>query len=165
MPIYEFFCPSCNTIYSFRSKRIDTTTVPRCPGCGKEDMLQRRISRFSLVRSEGERSGSPSDDLDIDDARLERAFEDIASDLDRIDQDNPRAIANALRRLSKHTGMEFGESMERALQRLEAGEDPKSVEEEFGPDLEGEEDLFISAVRKTLNAAKKPKLDDRLYEM
>jgi putative FmdB family regulatory protein len=35
MPIYEFYCPDCHTVFSFFSSRIDTAVRPACPQCGK----------------------------------------------------------------------------------------------------------------------------------
>ncbi|MGD2029649.1 MAG: zinc ribbon domain-containing protein, partial [Desulfobacterales bacterium] len=33
MPIYEFYCRDCNTIFNFFSKTINTTKKPKCPKC------------------------------------------------------------------------------------------------------------------------------------
>ncbi|MDP3283707.1 MAG: zinc ribbon domain-containing protein, partial [Desulfobacterales bacterium] len=33
MPIYEFYCQDCNTIYNFFSKSVNTKKSPNCPMC------------------------------------------------------------------------------------------------------------------------------------
>jgi putative FmdB family regulatory protein len=48
MPIYEFYCESCNTIFSFFSRRIDTETVPGCPRCAAPE-LSRQVSMFATI--------------------------------------------------------------------------------------------------------------------
>ena len=35
MPIYEFYCASCHTVFNFLSKRINTDGTPACPKCGR----------------------------------------------------------------------------------------------------------------------------------
>ena len=41
-------------------------------------------------------------------------------------------MAKMMRKLSDATGMKFGESMEEAMRRMEAGEDPDKIEDEMG---------------------------------
>ena len=33
VPIYEFYCADCHTVYSSLSKKIDIETRPKCPRC------------------------------------------------------------------------------------------------------------------------------------
>jgi putative FmdB family regulatory protein len=56
MPIYEFFCDSCNVIFNFFSRRIDTTTAPSCPRCGKEK-LARQMSTFATIGKAADEGG------------------------------------------------------------------------------------------------------------
>ncbi|MFM8396259.1 MAG: FmdB family zinc ribbon protein, partial [Pirellula sp.] len=34
MPIYEFYCPPCHTVYSFLSRRMQVPDKAACPKCG-----------------------------------------------------------------------------------------------------------------------------------
>ncbi|MDH3798752.1 MAG: zinc ribbon domain-containing protein, partial [Desulfobacterales bacterium] len=43
MPIYEFYCEDCNTIFNFFSKSVNTTKTPKCPNC-KKKRLSRQMS-------------------------------------------------------------------------------------------------------------------------
>ncbi len=47
--------------------------------------------------------------------------------LDGLDEEDPRAMARALRRMSEETGEPIEPEMEEALGRMEAGEDPEAV--------------------------------------
>ncbi len=33
MPIYEFYCEQCHTIYNFFSRKINLEKIPDCPKC------------------------------------------------------------------------------------------------------------------------------------
>jgi len=48
MPIYEFYCRQCHTIYSFLSRSVNTARVPVCP-TGPRHRLQRQVSGFAVV--------------------------------------------------------------------------------------------------------------------
>ena len=167
MPIYEFYCPTCNTIYSFLSRRINTEGVPACPQDGRH-RLNRQVSRFAVTSGgdQGEGEGDEMGDLPMDEAKLERAMGELASEAEGMNEDDPRAAARLMRKLSESTGMEYGETMQEALRRLEAGEDPDAIEAELGDALEGDEDPFVMPGGSRKGGRKKPpKRDETLYEM
>lgn len=167
MPIYEFYCQRCHTIYSFLSRTINTEKVPACPHDGRH-RLQRKVSQFAFVsggKTEGE---GEDDDLPIDDARMEQAMESLATEAEGIDEDDPKAAARLMRKLSDMTGIEYGDSMQEALRRLEAGEDPDAIEEEMGDLLENDEEPFMlpgSGKGGRGLRRRPPRRDETLYEM
>ncbi len=162
MPIYEFYCAPCHTIYNFLSKTINTTKHPKCPACRKK--LRKQVSLFAMGGGGEERD--ELDDLPIDESKMESAMEALASEAEGMNEDDPRAAAQLMRKFSSMTGMEFGDGMEAALSRLEAGEDPDAVEAEMGDIIEKEEPFVMGAVRR-MKAAKNrpPRRDETLYEM
>lgn len=168
MPMYEFYCERCNTIFTFFSRSINTEKIPPCP---KETThtLRRMISRFAItgksknsaVDGDGD-EGMP--DLPIDEARMERAMESLAAEAENISEDDPRQAANLMRKLTDMTGLKLGDKMEDALSRMEAGEDPDAIEKELG-DLD-EKDLFsVASGAKTGNRTRAPLRDETMYEM
>ncbi len=167
MPIYEFYCPDCHVIFNFLSKSVDTTTRPACPRC-KRKQLDRQVSLFSHTGEASE--DGDLDDLPIDESRMERAMEVMASEAESMNEDDPREAARLMQKFSDMTGMEFGEGMQEALGRMEAGEDPEKVEAEMG-DLMESEDPFVLPGKQAGTANTKgkrrgePKRDDTLYEM
>ncbi|MCK7470372.1 MAG: zinc ribbon domain-containing protein [Desulfomicrobium escambiense] len=87
MPIYEYFCKPCNTIYQFLIKRVTHETSPVCPRCGEKE-LERVMSRFSTPNT---RTGD--DDMD-----------GMAGELAGLDENDPRAMARAVRKMADQMG-------------------------------------------------------------
>lgn len=167
MPIYEFYCKDCHTIYNFFSARINTEKTPACPNreC-KDSGLERQVSLFSISRG---RTESDDDGLgDIDESKLEQAMMSLAGEVDNIDEDDPKQAAAMMRKLFDSTGMKLGDSLEEAMSRMEAGEDPDKIEQEMGDILE-EENPFSTKPRKMLDDLRRkylpPRVDEHLYEM
>ncbi len=170
MPVYEFYCPHCHTIFNFLSKRINTTDTPFCPKCSSRDM-QRKVSIFSVISSSKEATSEEQEDdpiskmlSQIDESKLERAMASLAQEAERIDEEDPKAMAGILKKLFNTTGIKLSESMEEALRRMEAGEDPEKIEEEMGDLLEDEEAIF-DFKKKKFSRILPPKEDETLYEM
>ena len=162
MPIYEFYCPQCHMIFNFYSRTINTEKIPSCPKCNRSE-LKRQMSSFAVLRGqkEDQENGLP----DIDESKLEKAMGALASEAERINEDDPRQAAQLMRKLTHMTGLELGSGMEEALRRMEAGEDPEQIEAEMG-DLLEEEDPFIPQGKRKLGSRKRPpKKDDTLYEL
>jgi putative FmdB family regulatory protein len=140
MPIYEFYCRECHRVYSFLSRAVNTEKTPACPRCGKAGMT-RRASAFAISKG---RKEEPKPDAppgpDIDEARLERAMEALAGEMDSVDESDPKQGARLMRKLFTATGLPVGAGMEEALRRMEGGEDPEKIEEEMGDVFE--EDPF-----------------------
>jgi putative FmdB family regulatory protein len=162
MPVYEFYCSDCHTIFSFLSQRVAPEKRPSCPRCGKPE-LERQVSRFSV--SHGQQEGFADEMPGIDDERMERAMETLAGQMEGIDENDPRQMAGFMRQLSEATGMDLGSAMEEAIRRLEAGEDPDRVEEEMG-ELVGGDNLRAAAQGKgSRKRARPPAVDDTLYRL
>lgn len=169
MPIYEFYCHKCNTLYNFLSRTLQPDKRPRCPRC-KTFKLEKQVSAFAQTgRAKEEPAGGPEPDLPIDEAKMERAMDALAREADGLSDEDPRQAAGMMRKFSKMTGMELGSGMQEALNRLEAGEDPDQIESELGDRLE-KEDPFIMPEREGKARARQkaraaPRRDKTLYEM
>jgi putative FmdB family regulatory protein len=165
MPIYEFFCPDCNTIYSFLSRSVKTNIVPLCPFCRKST-LQKQVSLFSAVTGKSEHVGEDSGELPIDEGRMMGAMEALAGEAEKINEDDPRQAARLMRKLSDMTGLRYQDKIEDAITRMEGGEDPESIEKEMGDAMDGDEMPFILDNKKGKAASKqRPRRDEMLYEM
>ena len=141
MPIYEFYCPDNHRIYSFFARSLASAgKTPRCPDNPKHRM-ERMISSFSVTgRAKEKPEGPPGPDMD--DPRMEAAMAQMEREFSGMDTENPdpRQLANMMRKMSSLTGEKVPAQMEEMLRRLEAGEDPESLEDEMG-DVMGDEDF------------------------
>lgn len=166
MPIYEFYCHDCHTIFNFFSHGVDTRSRPLCPACRKVE-LSRRPSSFATLRYQGrEEPPTPFDDLDEE--RLEGAMESLLSEMGDLEEDeseDPRRLAHFFRRFGETTGLELGPRMEELLARLDAGQDPDTLEDELGDEVEDEEALeeFFRLKRAVGQRRSRPRVDDTLY--
>ncbi len=165
MPIYEFFCPDCNTIYNFFSPKVDTQKKPACPKCPRQE-LERWLSPFSTLRKS--KGGAEDEDYplsDIDEDKMERAMAALAQEAESLDEEDPRQAAQLMRKLSDMTGLNLGPAMEEAIQRMEAGQDPEEIEAEMG-DLLEEADPFAAFSKKGgKHKRPAPRFDDTLYSL
>lgn len=163
MPIYEFYCSRCNTIYKFLSKKIDTETVPDCPKC-KGIKLQRRVSLFAAV-SGGKKGEADNDMPPIDESKMERAMGMLAKEAEGMNEDDPRQAAQLMRKLSDATGLKMGSGMEEAMHRLERGEDPEKIEQEMGNIFESEEPFTFEGAERKASRRPEPAVDETLYKL
>ncbi|MGD9216119.1 MAG: zinc ribbon domain-containing protein [Desulfobacteraceae bacterium] len=163
MPIYEFYCVDCNTLFNFFSKTINTQKTPKCPKC-KTKSLSRQMSAFAVTGRAKE--GGDTDDLPIDERKMEQAMQMLAGEAEGINEDDPKQAANLMRKLTEMTGLEMGAGMQEALQRIESGEDPDQIEAEMGDILESEDPFQLTSKKggkKTRRPA--PQKDDTLYDL
>jgi len=171
VPIYEFYCPDCDTLYNFFSSRVDTAAQPDCPRCGRP-RLERKPARFAALTggAGGGEGGDEGDELaGIDDERLGAAFESALGEMEGAGGDDPQAMARLFRRVGEAAGLEPGPQLEEMMRRLEAGEDPERLEEEMGdafddPAGDGEGDPLADLFRKKRpRRRRRPKIDEELY--
>jgi len=165
MPIYEFYCQQCNTIYNFFSKTVNTEKVPNCPKCDSGP-LKRRVSLFAAIT--GRRDDGDADDdgmPPIDESRMEKAMAMLANEADKINEDDPRQAARLMRKLSDATGLRMGPGMEEALSRMERGEDPDAIEQEMGDLLEGEDPFVFEQKSRAAGRKPRPLVDETLYDL
>ncbi len=124
MPIYEYTCHDCKRRVSllWRSFADAEGREPTCPRCGGTN-LTRLVSRVAVVRSEGSRLD------DLSDSGADEA-------LSGLDENDPKSLARFMRKMADETGEDLGPEFEEVVGRLEAGEDPESIEDSM-PDLGG----------------------------
>ena len=172
MPIYEFFCPNNNTIYSFLAKSLSyQSKTPRCPA-DPSFAMQRRVSGFAVIgQAKEESEDGPLGD--IDDAKMERVMAELERDMAGMDEDNPdpKQMAHLMRKMSDLTGEKLPGEMEEMMRRLEAGEDPEALEEEYGDALDAVGDDFgggesaSAKIRKLRRRLMGSRRDPELYDM
>ncbi|SEM66172.1 putative regulatory protein, FmdB family [Syntrophus gentianae] len=164
MPIYEFYCQQCNTVYNFFSRTVNTEKIPNCPTC-KTVPLKRQMSVFAKITRGKEEPGS-EDMPPLDEGRMEKAMNMLSSEMDGIDEEDPRQAVRLMRKLSDMTGLQLGSGMEEALSRMERGEDPEQIEQEMGDLLDSEEPFTLAQkTTRGTNRRAQPRIDETLYDL
>ena len=170
MPIYEFYCPDNNKLYQFLARSgAHRDKTPRCPD-DPALRMERRVSMFAITGRAKEDAG---DDpfAGMDDAKMEGLMAEMERDMGGMDENNPdpRQLGRFMRKMTDMMGDKAPPELREMVRRLEAGEDPEKLEEQFG-DLEGPEGgagdaLFSQLMKKIKGGHRAPKRDPKLYEI
>lgn len=168
MPIYEFYCPQNNTMYQFLARSLSYRDLtPTCPD-NPEYVLEKRVSQFAVIGRAREESG---DDpfAGMDDSQMEKLMTDMEGDMGVLDNDDPdpRQLGHFMRKLTDVMGDKVPPALREVVRRLEAGEDPDKLEEQFGGlgETGADADPIFSQMKKIIRSARQPVRDPKLYEM
>ena len=110
MPIYEYRCQNCQRRVSIYLR--DSSTSPKCPSCGGEDLV-RLFSSFAMHVG-----------------GYKQIYEDILSDSRLVDgmmRNDPRALAEWNKRMSRGMDEETAPEYQEMLERMEQGETPQEL--------------------------------------
>ena len=170
MPIYEFYSPDNNKIYQFLARSLaNRDKTPRCPD-DPTFRMERQVSRFAVL-GKAKEDGGDDPFAGIDDAKMESLLADMEKDMGGLDESNPdpRQLGHFMRKVTDLMGDNTPPELREIVKRLEAGEDPDKLEEQFG-DLAGDgedasEALFSQVMKKARANRNRPLRDPRLYEM
>ena len=98
----------------------------------------------------------------------------MGSEIESLGEDtDPQDAASLMRRFAETSGLKFNATVEEALNRMASGEDPESVEAEFGEALESANPFASDADGGTAKAdqlkrllrATGPRRDPKLYDL
>ncbi|MCU0791277.1 MAG: FmdB family transcriptional regulator [Opitutaceae bacterium] len=142
MPIYEYYCSQNHTVYQFYARSLaQGKLTPRCPDNPKWP-LKRVVSQFAFTgRAKEPVAGDeqPASEGGPDDARMEAAMQAMEKEFDSVDENDPKAMARMMRRMSELTGEKIDGEMEEVVRKLEEGVDPEALEDRLGAGA-GDED-------------------------
>lgn len=176
MPIYEFYSPDTNKLYQFLARSLACRDkTPRCPD-NPAFRMERRVSRFAIVGKAKEDAG---DDpfAGMDETKMEAFMAEMEGEMSHMSEENPdpRQLGRFMRKMTDVMGDRTPETLRELVRRLEAGEDPEKLEEQFGGgegDDMGEEgggpamaDGFWDTVKKKIKSMRDtPQRDPKLYD-
>ena len=172
MPIYEFYCPPCHTVYSFLSRRMQVPANAVCPKCGCKK-LEKKVSRFAISKGMVENSASGDADpfANLDESKLEQLMGELGPSMHDDDKgEDPKQMARLMKRMFEMTGSQPNGAMLEAIKRMEAGEDPDSIDEELGAAIDEQSDPFTPGSTPSKRGGLKrlfqaPEVDPELYEL
>lgn len=147
MPIYEYRCADCKrkvsiffSSFSVADRRAADGEI-ECPRCSSKN-LSRLMSKANMIRG-----GTRADESAFDEME-DRGMGGMGGMggmdemggfggmFDGIDTEDPRTVARQVRMMKDSLGAEadLGPEFDRALSRIEAGEDPDKVMEDMDPE-------------------------------
>jgi len=160
MPIYEFFCPDCNTVFNFYSPTVNTRKIPLCPQCQHRE-LERLLSTFATIS--GKKEAGENEDIPLGEAKIMRAVQMMESEMKNVKEDDPQQMVSILRKLSKTLGVKMNDRVEDAMLKMEAGGDPEEIASEIAEELNPES--FFEEKKPTGKQGEKIRYDETLYEL
>lgn len=113
MPLFEFRCQDCNRRFTLLVGMTAEGAKKACPRCGSEN-LRKLISRFAVLRSE--------DDI----------LDDMADPSSLGDPEDPKAMADWMRRVSREMGEDLGDDFDELVEEAvrEESEGPGGGDDE-----------------------------------
>ena len=154
MPIYEFYCPQCNTLFNFFARKVDTKTLPPCPKCGVA--LSREVSQVAYVQGNGDGGDDGLGDVRLDESRMDKALEGISGDMDSLGNS-----AELMKQFSEASGLKFNRDIRDVHERISSGEDPDKVSQDLDEILTSDTEAFApDKSRRRTPPTKDPKLYD-----
>lgn len=127
MPLYEFYCEPCNTIFTFYSKKVNVTKKPVCPRCSSE--LERRISMFSFSQK---MRGTEA--LPFKTHQAEEGVKKVKQELDRLKAKDPQEAAQFKQKFERWSGVTLDYDIGTPVRK--ADDDTESEPESRGPEEE-----------------------------
>lgn len=136
MPIYEFFCPDNRKIYSFFARSLALAgKTPRCPDNPRYRM-EKLLSQFAVIgrAKEPAADGAGGGPEDLDDGKMAAAMAAMEREFGNLGEGDPdpKQLGRMMRKMSDLTGEKLPPAMAEMIARMEQGEDPEKLEEEYG---------------------------------
>jgi hypothetical protein len=182
MPIYEFFSPNTNKIYSFYSRTMSIGNhVPVCPD-GKNYKMKKIISGFSITGGNGGEENL-QDDMEgsneadpfskLSEAQTANVMKEMEKAVGGMDDENPdpRQMGSLMRKMCEMTGEKMDDAMEEVVRKLEEGTNPEELEAKMEGFMGEENNDCELSENASSNAKTKNKIrrflvrDPMLYEM
>ena len=118
MPTYDYICLDCRQRFEIFLSYKDYGVLPvACSHC-KSANVRRRVPRVRVLKSDEQRAA---------------AFADPSA-LGALDENDPKALASMMRKMSAEMGEDLPHEFGDVMDRLEAGQSPQEIESAL-PDM------------------------------
>jgi hypothetical protein len=177
MPIYEFYSPDLQKIYSFFSHKVRLSDeIPRCPD-GEQLSMQKLISGFSItgtkqseIQESSQVDNSETDPFaGLEPNKAQHLMQEMEKSISSIDDENPdpKQMGHLMRQMCEVSGERIDDRMEEVVRKLEEGKDPNEIEQDMEEYLSDESvdsnEENAESARKSSNQ-KKMTRDEKLYQ-
>jgi hypothetical protein len=98
--------------------------------------MTRALSRFAAHSGKRRAENADADSATPGGDDMPPGMERLMAEADGIDENDPRAMGRFMRKMAEETGEPMPPEMNEMIRRLEAGEDPESIEADMGDMLD-----------------------------
>jgi hypothetical protein len=125
------------------------------------------MSSFAISKGQSEKGGHDEGPTGPNDARIERALEELGAEHDSMDQDDPRHAIPMIQKMYEIAGLPIPERAQEAIRRIEAGEDPDKIAEDVGCLWEADDSPFAEGgpLQHHFGKLAAPRVDQTLYDL
>ena len=135
MPIYEYYCKPCHTIFSFLSRTTNANKKPDCPRCSGE--LQKQISSFAFSQK---MRGTES--LPFSAQQAEEGVKKLKNEIDRLkSEESPQRAEKFKKNFERWSGVKLDHPVS-SLRGVELAPKKGEPPEEEGPPPERDENIY-----------------------
>ncbi len=135
MPIYEYYCKPCHTIFSFLSRSANVTTRPACPRCSGE--LHKQVSSFAFSQK---MRGTES--LPFSSQQAEEGVKKLKNEIDRLKSEESQQRAEKFKKnFERWSGVKLDHSVS-TLRGVELAPEQGEAPEEEGPPPERDGNIY-----------------------
>lgn len=135
MPIYEYYCKPCNTIFSFLSRTANVSRQPACPRCGGG--LQKQISSFTVSQK---MRGAES--LPFSTQQAEEGVKKLKNEIDRLkSEETPQRAEQFKKKFERWAGVKLDHTVS-GMRGVELAPDKGEPPEEEGRPPERDDTIY-----------------------
>ena len=126
MPLYEYYCKPCHTVFSFLSRTANITSKPACPRCG--GCLQKQVSSFSFSQKM-----RGAERLPFSSRQAEEGVKKLKGEIDRLkSEESPQRAEQFKKKFERWAGVKLDHSVS-TLKSVELAPEKGEPPEEDGP--------------------------------
>ncbi|MCX5901261.1 MAG: zinc ribbon domain-containing protein, partial [Proteobacteria bacterium] len=99
MPMYEYYCKPCHTIFSFLARTANVTSRPACPRCGGD--IQKQVSSFAFSQKM-----KGAEKLPFSTQQAEEGVKKLKNEIDRLkSEESPQRAEKFKKNFERWSGV------------------------------------------------------------
>ena len=101
MPMYEYYCKPCHTIFSFLARTANVTGRPACPRCGGD--IQKQVSSFAFSQKM-----KGTEKLPFSTQQAEEGVKKLKNEIDRLkSEETPQRAEQFKKNFERWSGVKL----------------------------------------------------------
>ncbi len=101
MPMYEYYCKPCHTIFSFLARTANVTSRPACPRCGGD--MQKQVSSFAFSQKM-----KGTEKLPFSTQQAEEGVKKLKNEIDRLkSEETPQRAEQFKKNFERWSGVKL----------------------------------------------------------